>query len=224
MKRKVIAAILCAAVLSGCGSSHPGISDEVWEQAQSDYNAALEKAQEEQEIAYQKALEDQEAMISKLMGDGADQATALPEQDEPETEDQDTQEEETEEMEPEMKSMKSGSYDMDDMHFTFRDHVNDDVTGKWRLAQVATGTDVLDYAADYHGMFFSSDDEIHAVINRTLNVTSRLSFMSPNMLFVDCYEYKEKEEHSAKDLFGGMKLGSFIVYTDTDEVEDLSAE
>lgn len=103
----------------------------------------------------------------------------------------------------------------------FSNSVRDDVTGNWRLATITVYEPTENYAADYYKEYFQSDDEIHAVINFTLGTTSRITVLNPGTLAVTVYEHVDGEEHSAKDLFTGEKLGQFWVDTDTGEIEEI---
>ena len=62
-------------------------------------------------------------------------------------------------------TIKDGSYDLDDINVFFSDSVRDDVTKNWRLSKVSTEKDIAEYALNYYNTFFSSDNEIHAIVN-----------------------------------------------------------
>lgn len=118
------------------------------------------------------------------------------------------------------KEVESGSYEIADSTFFFSDSVRDDVTEKWRLSKVNTGVSAEDYAKEYYETLFSSDDEIHAIVNFALNTTACLSVFS-DKVNVCIYEYVDGEEHSAKDLFGGNKLGEYDVNIKTGKIEKI---
>ena len=103
----------------------------------------------------------------------------------------------------------------------FSETVRDDVTGKWRLARIATSTNILDVAKDYYEAYFASDDEIHIVINFTLNTTAVLNVQA-GKIFVSEYEHVDKEELSAKTLPSGMPLGEYMVDKETGAIENLA--
>ena len=104
----------------------------------------------------------------------------------------------------------------------FDKNVRNDVTGNWRLARYASPENFLDHAVDYYNAYFENDDEIHFVINFTLNTTSVIQKMpGMNILDVTVKEYVSKEEHDADLLGSGTVLGQYWVHLDTGEIEKL---
>ena len=88
--------------------------------------------------------------------------------------------------------------------------VRNDVTGNWRISMIVTSETPEDYAKEYYEACFESDDEIHAVVNFTLNTTTKITLTGDSLL-IDVYEYVDGEEHDAKMLFGGMPLDSMVI-------------
>lgn len=117
--------------------------------------------------------------------------------------------------------IESGQYTIDDIDFSFSDSVRHDTTGNWRISLIATQQTPDSYALDYYNTLFSSDDEIHAVVNFSLNTTTRISVLFDGVLDVTVLEYVDGEEHDAKELFGGSLLTEYWVHTDTGEVENI---
>lgn len=99
--------------------------------------------------------------------------------------------------------------------------VMDDVTGKWMLSRYASSTQVQNIALDYYNAYFENDDQIHFVINYTLNTTGRITCMG-NKLDVAVMEHIEKEELSAKTLGGGMLYSQYLIDIDTGEIDKLN--
>ena len=115
------------------------------------------------------------------------------------------------------ESIQSGTYTLPcGMQLLFYDSVRNDVTGNWRRAGTSSSLVPADYAIEYYEMMFSSEDEIHAVWNATLNTTTKIS-VSGNLLFVDTFEYVDGEEHDAKIMFSGILLDSQILDLETGE-------
>ncbi len=113
--------------------------------------------------------------------------------------------------------LESGSYTLPcGMELQYADNVRNDVTGNWRLSRTASGKAVSDYAMEYYETMFSNDEEVHGIVNFILNTTTRINAMS-GCLFVDTYEYVDKEEHDAKILFSGELLTSKIFDLETGE-------
>lgn len=117
--------------------------------------------------------------------------------------------------------ISSGSYDIIGEDFKFSDNVRNDVTGNWRISLIASSKDPTEYALDYYNTLFSSDDEIHAVVNFTLNTTTKISVLYEGMLDVTVLEYVDGEEHDANLLFSGNLLKEYWINTETGEVEEI---
>lgn len=98
-------------------------------------------------------------------------------------------------------------------------NVRNDVTNNWRLSSIATHEDILEYALSYYKYNVKSEDEIHAIVNFTLNTTTKISYLYGNAISVRIQEYVDKEEHDAKKLFSGMLLGEYIIYMDNEDIE-----
>lgn len=107
---------------------------------------------------------------------------------------------------------------LDEMSIIFSDSVRNDVTGKWRLAKVTGNKSAEEYAADYYREYFKEDNEVHAVVNFTLNTTACITYVGGE-INVRIYEYEDGEEHDAKALFGGEKLEEYNVDPDTGAAE-----
>ena len=109
---------------------------------------------------------------------------------------------------------------IDNIDVSFSDNVRNDVTGNWRLSRVATTEFITDYALDYYNTYFSSDDEVHAIINFTTNTTNKISVIGES-IDVSVYEYVDGEEHDAKELFGGTLLYEYFINISTGEIEEI---
>lgn len=112
----------------------------------------------------------------------------------------------------------------DDVDISFFENVQNDVTGNWRLASVATMKEIQEYALEYCNAYFKSDDEVHAVINFSLNTTNRLAKITSDILDVTVHSYVDKEEQNAKDLFSGTVLANYQINTSTGEVTEVPLE
>ncbi len=109
---------------------------------------------------------------------------------------------------------------LDEMSVIFSDSVRNDATGNWRMAKVTGNKSAEEYAADYYKEYFKAENEVHAVVNFTLNTTACITYVGGN-INVRIYEYVDGEEHDAKELFGGEKLAEYNVNPDTGEVEKI---
>ena len=102
----------------------------------------------------------------------------------------------------------------------FDESVLNDVTGRWRLARVTTFTSTEEYALDYYKAFFKDDDEIHVIVNYTLNTTTTLTVFG-DIIFCTILEHIDKEEHDASTLACGMVLASYGINKETSAIEEL---
>lgn len=109
-----------------------------------------------------------------------------------------------------------------DGEILYSDEVRNDVTGRWRLARVATTADITDYVLDYYNAYFKSSDEVHVIVNFTTNTTTVVTAPLDTMLSVDVHQYVDKEEHDADTLASGDLIASYIVYLDSGEIEKIS--
>ena len=103
---------------------------------------------------------------------------------------------------------------------TFYKSVRNDTTGRWRVAVIYTGENMVDHALDYYKAYFTSDDELHFICNLGLKTTTEISVVL-GKLQVDVREYVDKEEHDAKILNSGTLLTSYWVDMATGEIEEL---
>lgn len=102
----------------------------------------------------------------------------------------------------------------------FSSSYRNDVTGNWRLAKIAKNITIEEYALDYYHNYFESDDEVHIIINFTLNTTNRI-IVTGNHLDVATMEYIDKEEHDAKIACSGMLLSEYLIDIDTGKIEKI---
>lgn len=137
-----------------------------------------------------------------------------------------TEEEEKEPVESGTYELKCSEDDADEdaIDVYFSDEVRNDVTGNWRIAEIASNKSALDFALAYYKEFVTSKDETHAVVNFTTKTTTKISRSPlPGYVSVTIHEYVDGEEHDAKELFGGEVLGDYWIDIETGEVTDLSA-
>lgn len=111
------------------------------------------------------------------------------------------------------KSFTSGA-------FIFTEKVRNDKTGRWRTALYADSSKIVDFAPEYYKAYFSSDDEIHFVINMSTKTTSRLA-VSNGTMTIDVLEYVDKEEHDAVLLGSGTLLSQYLVNLSDGTVKEI---
>lgn len=118
---------------------------------------------------------------------------------------------------------EASTEDVFDFNVMFSDSYRNDVTGNWRLARIAENINIEEYAVEYYNNYFESDDEIHIIINFTLNTTTKIAVMG-NLLDVSIMEYVDGEEHDAKVACSGTLLNEYHINIDNGKIEDINAD
>lgn len=220
MKNKLVICLLTLTIaLSGCGTSNAfkagmqAALDDTQEQTAPVKEVSTETETEETEISSNTEESSEETNQT--------QATEKENTEVPTASTEKSAESETTEETETIEAIKSGSYTIDGIVFSFDDSVRNDVTGNWKISLISDSATPDEYALDYYKTLFSSDDEIHAVINYALNTTNKISVLYGGILDVSVLEYVDGEEHDAKELFGGSLLNEYWVHTDTGEVEKI---
>jgi len=67
-----------------------------------------------------------------------------------------------------------------------------------------------EWAKQYYDGYFESDDEVHAVVNFTLNTTNAVR-VEGDQIVIDVHDYVKGEEHDANLLFTGELLDTQMV-------------
>lgn len=220
MKNKLVICLLTLTIaLSGCGTSNAfkagmqAALDDTQEQTAPVKEVSTETETEETEISSNTEEPSEETNQTQATEkENTEVSTASTEKS---AESETTEETET------IEAIKSGSYTIDGIVFSFDDSVRNDVTGNWKISLISDSATPDEYALDYYKTLFSSDDEIHAVINFALNTTNKISVLYGGILDVSVLEYVDGEEHDAKELFSGSLLNEYWVHTDTGEVEKI---
>lgn len=220
MKNKLVVCLLTLTIaLSGCGTSNAfkagmqAALDDTQEQTAPVKEVSTETETEETEISSNTEESSEETNQT--------QATEKENTEVPTASTEKSAESETTEETETIEAIKSGSYTIDGIVFSFDDSVRNDVTGNWKISLISDSATPDEYALDYYKTLFSSDDEIHAVINFALNTTNKISVLYGGILDVSVLEYVDGEEHDAKELFSGSLLNEYWVHTDTGEVEKI---
>ena len=105
---------------------------------------------------------------------------------------------------------------------SFKGDANDDVTGNWRWAVTSTANVSAEkYAVKYYKAYFSSDDELHVIINKNLNTSTSIKLLYDGVLDVTTNKYVKGEELSASDMLAGGLISESLVYIKSGKVEKL---
>ena len=127
--------------------------------------------------------------------------------------------ESTEEAEAVANNSEEDEYGtLEGVDIIFSDSVRDDKTGNWRLSKVTSNKSAEEYALDYYKKYFKGDQEVHAIVNYTLNATASITNVG-NKINIRVYEHIKDEEQYAKTLFTGQKLTEYNVDKNTGAVE-----
>lgn len=115
-------------------------------------------------------------------------------------------------------------FTMEDVHscvpadFYYCGNVNSDKTGLWRWSTTNTELSPTDYILFYYKYYFESDDELHAIINRSNNTTISVQ-VCMDFLDVNVHKYVNGEEKDASILFSGDIIDSYHVDISTGNIE-----
>lgn len=99
--------------------------------------------------------------------------------------------------------------------------VSDDSTGDWRIVEHDKGVDFTPYVLSYADEHMN-DGEIHWIVDRTNNTLAWIMDAGA-YLMVDIYEHNKDDGLDAGSLGGGFELGSYWVYKDNGDIEDVDA-
>ena len=109
---------------------------------------------------------------------------------------------------------------IDNVDIIFLEKVPKDSTGNMRLAKVKGNKSAEEYALDYYNTYFKDDNEVHAIVNYTLNTTACITSVG-NKINVRIYEHRDGEESDAKELFTGEKYAEYNIDKETETVEKI---
>lgn len=109
---------------------------------------------------------------------------------------------------------------IDNVDIIFLEKVPKDSTGNMRLAKVTGKKSAEGYALDYYNTYFKDDNEVHAIVNYTLNTTACITSVG-NKINVRIYEHRDGEESDAKELFTGEKYAEYNIDKETGTVEKI---
>ena len=98
--------------------------------------------------------------------------------------------------------------------------VINDSNDNLRLARITYRGSLEEYIMSYYEKYFSSDDEIHYIVNFTTKTTTCIANMG-SFLSVTITEYVDKEEHDASTLGSGMVYGQYYIYFGTNDIEKI---
>lgn len=93
--------------------------------------------------------------------------------------------------------------------------VDNDVTGKWRVAVISEPIAIADYGVEYYKKYINGKDEIHAIVNKNNNTTTKIGKIGP--LTISVYESVKGEESDAKKMFSGKLLSEKFYDSETGE-------
>lgn len=102
----------------------------------------------------------------------------------------------------------------------FSPRYRNDVTGRWRLAQISEDISIEEYAVDYYNNYFSADDEVHIVINTSTRTTACITYVF-GMLDIRIMEYVDGEEWDAKIACSGDLISEYQVDISTGSTEKI---
>lgn len=164
-------------------------------------------------ITYEEEIEAEESDTEEVV---KDEEVEVEEEPEEIVKEEKKAEPEPEEPKDEKQKESNLPEELEDLRVT---DVRDDVTGNWRIVVDSKNFNMPENAVSYSEEYIN-EDEIHFLVSFATNTTTQINKYG-EILYVDIYEYEEKEEHSANSLGGGMLLKSYQVNERTGEIIDL---
>lgn len=113
---------------------------------------------------------------------------------------------------------EKSNLDVKDLDILFSDNIRNDVTGNLRLATFSESVDFKKYVLSYCKEYFKNEKEVHMIVNFTNKVTIKINDVG-DRYSVSTFEHVKGEEHDAKTIPSGMKLGECNVYKDNGDIE-----
>ena len=80
---------------------------------------------------------------------------------------------------------------------------------------------ILQSKLDYYKAFFEDDHEVHAIINESLGITTRVA-CDNGMLFVTVFQYHQDDERKTIDIFYGKPTSEYVININTGDIEKKS--
>lgn len=207
-KKSLLAALLCAALLSGCTPN---------EQGSTPTNSNITSSGSDKSSSSDKESSTKTEESSSSKETSTDSAPESSEDSSVDTSNKISNDE------PPSSSGVSDNPLSDILQLENSSTVNDDKTGKWRYNTTTDGTFLVEEHIDeYYKNYFKSDDEIHFIINFTNLTVARINYFGGDEFYVDYYEHIENEEHHADLMCSGQPLNKYIVNKATGEIEKIN--
>ena len=104
---------------------------------------------------------------------------------------------------------------------TFREDLPGDKTGNWRVALINYDGDILEHVLDYYKAYFTSDEEVHFLVNQADDRTVRINAYGTTLLCT-VLERVDGGDFNALMVNTGDELSSYQITVETGEVKQLS--
>lgn len=107
---------------------------------------------------------------------------------------------------------------VDGIGVRFCKSINDDVTGKWRVAIISDSSDLNAYVVDFYKAYIKDSSELLGIVNHDLKTTTCVRNFLGDWLDISVHQYQPGEENNAKLLFGGKLLDNYWINMTTGEI------
>lgn len=106
--------------------------------------------------------------------------------------------------------------DISDLNLKFYENVENDVSGRWRLAEISEDVDIQNYIYSYYKEYFKDDSEFHVIVNHSRKITTNINPVREALYVVE-HNYVE----DAKRLCAKPVIKEYYIYTDNGDIEKL---
>lgn len=214
MKKKIIAALLIPVValtLAGCGKNQSASSgsQEAPQQSGEEIKLSRESSRSASMEAVRSANEEAAKKTSSLAAlNAATKPASISSSEAPKASS----------ATPAAPASQEYPTEVDGIGVRFRKSINDDVTGKWRVAIISDSSDLNAYVVDFYKAYIKDSSELLGIVNHDLKTTTCVRNFLGDWLDISVHQYQPGEENNAKLLFGGKLLDNYWINMVTGEI------
>ena len=111
---------------------------------------------------------------------------------------------------------------LEEQGLTFLGNVPNDATSGWRLSEYTSKNGPETFALDYYHAYIEEGDVLHALINKNLGITVRVSASTLfGVVSITIFKYHQDEEKDAKVLFDGNPIEKYEVDMESGLIEKI---
>ena len=109
-----------------------------------------------------------------------------------------------------------------DLNVKFYKNIENDTSGRWRLAEISEDVNIQNYIYSYYKEYFKDDSEFHVIVNHSRKITTSINPVHEALYVVE-HNYVEDEKHDAKWLCAKPVIKEYYIHTDNGDIENLES-